>query len=73
MILVRAAMNFHHMGDSKARASRYTHTYFDSEDMDLVMLSVFPNDQEITELAKQAWDEADSLWITLGASPADFM
>ena len=41
--------------------------------MDLVMLSVFPNDQEITELAKQAWDEADSLWITLGASPADFM
>ena len=41
--------------------------------MDLVTLSVFPNDQEITELAKQAWDEADSLWTALGTSPADFM
>ena len=73
MILVCAAVNSRHTGDSKARASGYTHTYFDSEDMDLVTLSVFPNDKEIAELAKQAWDEADSLWTALGASPADFM
>ena len=61
MILVCAAVNSRHTGDSKAHASGYTHTYFDSEDMDLVTLSVFPNDKEIAELAKQAWDEADSL------------
>lgn len=73
MILVRAAINLGHTGDSKARASGYTHTYFDSEDIDLAALSAFPNDNEFGELAKRAWDEADSLWTALGAPPADFM
>ena len=73
MILVRAAVNSRHTGDSKARASGYNHTYFDSEDIDLAMLSTFPSDNEFEELAKQAWDEADSLWTALGVSPVDFM
>lgn len=73
MILIRAAINSKHTGDSKARASGYTHTYFDSEDIDLAALSTFPSDNEFEELAKQAWDEADSLWTALGVSPADFM
>ena len=73
MILIRAAINSKNTGDSKARASGYTHTYFDSEDINLVALSTFPSDNELEELAKQAWDEADSLWTALGVSPADFM
>jgi hypothetical protein len=73
MVLIRAAINSRHTGDSKARASGYTHTYFDSEDIDLAALSTFPSDNEFEELAKQAWDEADSLWTALGAPPTDFM
>lgn len=70
MILIRAAIN---TSDSKAHASGYTHTYFDLEDIDLATLSTFPSDNELEELAKQAWDEADSLWTALGVSPSDFM
>ena len=49
------------------------HTYFDSEDINIAALSTFPSDNEIEEAAKQAWEEADSLFTALGASPADFM
>jgi hypothetical protein len=73
MILIRSAINSGHTGDSKTRASGYTHTYFDSEDINLVALSTFPGDNEIEELAIRAWDEADSLWTALGVAPADFM
>jgi hypothetical protein len=73
MILVCAAVNSGHTGDSKACASGYTHTYFDSEDIDIAALSAFPSDNEIEDVAKQAWDEADSLFTVLGTSPADFM
>jgi hypothetical protein len=73
MVLIRAAVNSGYAGDSKARASGYTHTYFDSEDINIAALSTFPSDNEIEEAAKQAWEEADSLFTALGVSPADFM
>ena len=73
MVLIRAAVNSGYAGDSKARASGYTHTYFDSEDINITALSTFPSDDEIAEEAKQAWEEADSLFTALGVSPADFM
>jgi hypothetical protein len=73
MVLIYAAVNSGYAGDSKARASGYTHTYFDSKDINIAALSTFPSDNEIEEAAKQAWEEADSLFTALSASPADFM
>lgn len=73
MVLIRAAVNSGYTGDSKAHASGYTHTYFDSEDINIAALLRFPSDIEIEAAAKQAWEEADSLFTALGASPADFM
>ena len=39
---------------AKARASGYSHTYFDHEGLDLVALSTYPTDAEIKVLAEQA-------------------
>ena len=73
MVLICMAINSKHTGDSKARTSGYTHTYFDSEDIDLAALLTFATDNGIEELVKQAWEEADSLWTALSVSPTDFM
>lgn len=53
----------------KARAAGYSHTYFDMAGLDQINLSTFPSDDEITVLARQAADEADSLIALLGLSP----
>jgi hypothetical protein len=73
LILIRAAVKLGHTGNSKSQASGYNHTYFDPEDMDIAVLSIFPTDSDIANAAREAWDEADGLWTTLGVSPADFM
>lgn len=71
--LIREAVKFKHSTDPKARASGYAHTYYDPEDANLANLGVFPTDNEIALTAKQAWEEADSLFTVLGVSPSDFM
>lgn len=55
--------------DPKARAAGYSNTYFDMAGLDQMNLSTFPSDDEITALAQQAADEADSLIALLGLSP----
>lgn len=73
LVLVRAAVKLGYTGNSKSCTSGYTHTYFDTEDMDLAMLAIFLTDGEIKTAAKEAWDEADSLFTLLGVLPSDFM
>jgi len=57
--------------DSKARAAGYNHTYFDNEGLDLCVLSTYPSDEEITAIAGQAAQEANSLISFLGLRPED--
>ena len=73
LILIRAAVNLGHSGDSKARASGYTHSWHASEDINITNLSDLPLDSDIERVAKEAWDEADSLFTFSGVSPADFI
>ena len=56
-------------GNGKARAAGYSHTYFDHEGLDLTTLSTFPSDAEITSIAENAAQEADSLVALLGVNP----
>ncbi len=53
----------------KARASGYSHTYFDHEGLSLETLSTFPSDKEITTISDAAAQEANSLIAILGINP----
>jgi len=57
--------------DAKSRATGYNHTYYDNEGLDLKALSYYPTDDEISNMAVEAADEADSLFILLGVHPND--
>jgi hypothetical protein len=70
-ILIRSAVKYCHSSDPKARAAGYAHTYFDSRHIDLAQLSIFPTDAEIDVATKEAWEEANSLFVLLGVSPSD--
>ncbi|KAL1661458.1 hypothetical protein GGF50DRAFT_61078 [Schizophyllum commune] len=56
-------------GSSKATASGYNHTYFDSTDVDILALSRFPDDAAVDALAVEASQEAGSLMNLLGIRP----
>ena len=55
--------------DGKARAAGYSHTYFDHEGLDLVILSTYPTNDEIELISEEAAQEADSLVALLGVDP----
>jgi hypothetical protein len=55
--------------DPKARASGYCHTYFDHTNIDLRALALYPSDDEITEAAQEAAQEADSIIALLSIVP----
>lgn len=55
--------------DGKARAAGYSHTYFDHEGLDLLILSTYPTDDEIERISEEAAQEADSLVALLGVDP----
>jgi hypothetical protein len=52
--------------DFKSRAAGYSHTYFDGDGVPLGTLSNFPSDDEISQAASIAFDEANALWDLLG-------
>lgn len=52
--------------DFRRTAAGYSHTYFDSDDIPLGVLSEFPSDHEIAQAAAIAYDEANTLWDFLG-------
>ncbi|KAJ7292486.1 hypothetical protein C8J57DRAFT_1456964 [Mycena rebaudengoi] len=56
--------------NSKARAAGYSHTYFDNSGINVLALSTFPSDDEISLIAAEAMEESDSLLAMLGLSPA---
>ncbi|KAL1712277.1 hypothetical protein EV715DRAFT_213952 [Schizophyllum commune] len=55
---------------SKATASGYNHTYFDTESLDLAALQRFPDDMEVSELAAAAARQTDDLLRMCGIDPA---
>jgi hypothetical protein len=52
--------------DFRSTAAGYSHTYFDGDDVLLGTLSDFPSDDEISQAASIAFDEANVLWDLLG-------
>jgi hypothetical protein len=70
-MLIRYIIKSRNSSDPKAQAAGYAHTYFDSSRIDLAQLSIFPTDAEIEATTKEAWEEANSLFVLLGVSPSD--
>ncbi|TFY73791.1 hypothetical protein EWM64_g10221 [Hericium alpestre] len=60
-------------GDAKARASGYTHTYFDAKDTDLHALAMYPDDREISWISQEACEDAEALISLLGIQAAYLM
>jgi hypothetical protein len=56
------------LSDGKARAAGYSHTYFNHEGLDLVVLSTYPTDVQINAVAEIAAQEANSLIALLGVN-----
>lgn len=56
--------------DAKARASGYSHTYFDARDINLHALSTYMSDEDIPEIALEALEDAEALVAVLGVVPA---
>ncbi|KAH8977094.1 hypothetical protein EDB92DRAFT_2002633 [Lactarius akahatsu] len=52
--------------DFRRTAAGYSHTYFDAGGIPLGILSKFPSDHEIAQVAVLAFDEASTLWDILG-------
>lgn len=55
--------------DPKARASGYSHSYFDHEGLNLLALSTYPSDADIGLASQDAAEEANSLIALLGVNP----
>ena len=53
----------------KARASGYSHSYFDHEGLDPLALSTYPSDADIELASQGAAKEANSLIVLLGVNP----
>ncbi|KAF8161506.1 hypothetical protein B0H34DRAFT_767051 [Crassisporium funariophilum] len=54
--------------DPKARASGYSHSYFDHEGLDLIALSTYPSDADIELASQSAAEQANSLIALLGVN-----
>jgi hypothetical protein len=52
--------------DFRSRAAGYSYTYFDGDHASLGTLSNFPSDEEISQVASAASNEANVLWDLLG-------
>ncbi|EEB89059.1 hypothetical protein MPER_12894 [Moniliophthora perniciosa FA553] len=57
--------------DGKETASGYNHTNLDSRGIKLPLLMTYPSNNDIDTIAGQAYEEADSLWVVLGAKTDD--
>lgn len=69
-IRLREQVFFGKFSKGKERASGYNHTYTDNRDADLNILSTYPSDDDLAEVAVTAYFEAESLWTLLGAPPS---
>ncbi|KAJ7708424.1 hypothetical protein B0H16DRAFT_1746298 [Mycena metata] len=69
-VKIRSAVLRAKASDSKARATGYSHTYFDNTGLDILALSTFPSDDDIDLVAAEAAEESDSLIALLGLAPS---
>ncbi|KAJ3007533.1 hypothetical protein NUW54_g3516 [Trametes sanguinea] len=72
-VLLRSVINLARATDPKARAAGYAHSYYDTRNINLAQLAVFPSDADIDSAAQDAWEEAHSLFSLLGLVPSDFL
>lgn len=69
-IKIREAILRAQGSDPKAHAAGYNHTYVNNTGINIPILSVYPSDQDIRDMAEQAAQEADSLIALLGLTPS---
>ncbi|KAF8581506.1 hypothetical protein K439DRAFT_1619011 [Ramaria rubella] len=69
-VLLRAAI-LSGPGDTCTWATGYTHTYVDTQGLDLQTLGLYPSDAEITIAAAEVHREAKSLFEYLGITPTE--
>jgi hypothetical protein len=67
-ITMRQAVLAAKSSDPKARAQRYSHTYYDNTGANLLTLAVYPTDQEISAVTELADAECNALVSLLGLS-----
>lgn len=65
----KATINADTSADANKTASGYHITCHDHRGINLALLSSFPNDPEIAQISKAAYNEAEALWIVLGVPP----
>lgn len=68
-IKIREAVLHAQGSDPRVRAAGYNHTYVDNTGINIPILSVYPSDVDIQDMAEQAAQEADSLIALLGLTP----
>lgn len=59
--------------DAKGRAQGYMHTWKDTEGMSVKNLVTFPTDEELLDIARLAFEDAQDLWMQLGVFPQDLV
>jgi hypothetical protein len=64
--LLAACRQKHMKADFQKTASGYSHFYFSADGIDVLVLLVFPSDDEISVAIKSAYEEALTLWALLG-------
>ncbi|KAK7045865.1 Methionine--tRNA ligase, mitochondrial [Paramarasmius palmivorus] len=69
ILKLRQAMFSDHQSDGKQRASGYDFRYMDTRDINLVILALFPDNEELELLFKLAYADAEALFALLGISP----
>ncbi|KAF8197121.1 hypothetical protein BJ912DRAFT_923213 [Pholiota molesta] len=67
--LMAACKRKMHNLNLRKTAAGYSHTYSDADTANLRFLATFPTDEEITDAAKMAFDDATMLWELLGYYP----
>ncbi|KAF8132534.1 hypothetical protein EV363DRAFT_1163795 [Boletus edulis] len=69
LLHLREAAFSMHVTDAKVAAGGYNHTYTDNRGIDLAALATYPSDNEINNLAEQAYAEVVNLFFHLGVEP----
>ncbi|KAK7684416.1 hypothetical protein QCA50_012363 [Cerrena zonata] len=69
-VKIRETTTLAQSADPRTRATGYNHTYFDTRDMDLSMLSTFPSDEDLPSITMAAMEEAESIIGFLGLAPS---
>ncbi|KAL0572455.1 Methionine--tRNA ligase, mitochondrial [Marasmius crinis-equi] len=67
---LRQAIFSDKVSDGKQRASGYDFRYMDTRHINLVALATYPTNEELEDIFKSAYADAEALFALLGVSPA---